>query len=181
MTVRLREDIRTALPKLRTGQYGALYIDPPWIWMRGGVKPNVRKQSRYTGKSNMSNIGATPYKGMKTADLAALGPELRRVAKPDSHFYLWTVNKTVPDAARLLEAWGWRWVTMITWNKGRPGIAKYFQGMTEHLVFGVRGTPPYRFIGGKMAQGRTLISERMTEHSRKPDAAYSMIQRVSER
>jgi N6-adenosine-specific RNA methylase IME4 len=68
---------------------------------------------------------------------------------------------------------------MITWDKGRPGIAKYFQGVTEHCIFAARGFVPYKFVDGKMAQGRTLITERMTDHSRKPAAMYEMIERVS--
>ena len=51
--------------------------------------------------------------------------------------------------------------------------------MTEHCVFAVRGALPYKFIDGKMAQGRTLISERRTAHSRKPTAMRKMLEQVS--
>jgi N6-adenosine-specific RNA methylase IME4 len=85
----------------------------------------------------------------------------------------------VPDAAKIIEAWGYRWVTMITWDKGRPGIAKYFQGVTEHCVFAVRGSVPYKFVDGKMQQGRTLVAEQKTDHSRKPVAMCEVIERVS--
>jgi N6-adenosine-specific RNA methylase IME4 len=176
---RYKEDVRTALPKLPTGRYKTLYVDPPWNWMRGGHGPDVRKRSVLTGRTNYSSVGATPYVGMSTKDLLALAPQIKRVAAADSHLYLWTVNKTVPDAARLVEAWGYRWVTMITWDKGRPGIAKYFQGVTEHCIFAARGSVPYKFVDGKMAQGRTLISERMTDHSRKPAAMREIIECVS--
>jgi N6-adenosine-specific RNA methylase IME4 len=124
-------------------------------------------------------IGATPYVRMSVKELIALGPEIKRVAMQSSHLYLWTVNKTFPDAVRILEAWGYRWVTVVTWDKQRPGIAKYFQGTTEHCIFGVRGNPPYKFVDGKMQQGRTLITERMTDHSRKPVAMREAIEKVS--
>ena len=75
-------------------------------------------------------IGATLYILMGVKDLVVLADQVKRIAAVDSHLYLWTVNKTVPDAARIVEAWGYRWVSMVTWDKGRPGIAKYFQGMT---------------------------------------------------
>ena len=57
---RLKEDIRTALPKLTAGRYKTVYADPPWDWMQGGH--NLRSwQSGKTGRSNRSMIGATPY------------------------------------------------------------------------------------------------------------------------
>jgi len=127
--LRLKEDVRTALPKLKAGMYKTLYVDPPWDWMQGGH--TLRDwQSKETGRSNRSMIGATLYILMGVKDLVVLADQVKRIAAVDSHLYLWTVNKTVPDAARIVEAWGYRWVSMVTWDKGRPGIAKYFQGMT---------------------------------------------------
>ena len=178
MPRRLREDVRTALAKLPGGRYRTILADPPWAWMRGGssVKGTV---SAKTGKTCVGAQGATPYQGMSTKELLALGAQVRRVAAADAHLYLWTVNKTFPDAVCLVREWGFRWVSVVTWDKQKPGLAKYFQGVTKHCVFAVRGAPPYKFIDGKMAQGRTLVSERMTDHSRKPESLRKVIERVS--
>lgn len=173
-----KEDIRTALPKLPAGKYKTLYMDPPWQWMKGGAKCYMPSQGTNVGRK-FHSVGVTPYDGLSTKELAALGPQIQRISAVNAHLYLWTVNKTIPDAVQLVEAYGFRWVSMITWDKGRPGIAKYFQGVTEHCVFAVRGILPYKFTNGKMAQGRTLINERMTDHSRKPAAMREMIERVS--
>lgn len=175
---RYKEDVRTALTKLPAARYGTIYADPPWNWMRGGTRPYTPSRGANIGRE-FHSVGDTPYTGMSTKDLLALAPLIQRISAVDSHLYLWTVNKTFPDAARLVEAWGYRWVTVITWDKDRPGLAKYFQGVTEHCVFAVRGAPPYKFIDGKMAQGRTLVEERKTDHSRKPAAMREMIERVS--
>ena len=174
---RYKEDVRTALPKLRAHHYGTLCLDPPWSWVTGGPR-QVGRVSSITGRPNISTMG-TPYTRMKTADLVALGPMVRRVMKTDSHIYLWATNAAIPDAVYLLKEFGYRWVTMITWDKCRNGCAVYFQGVTEHMVFGIRGKPDFRFIDGKMAQGRTLISEKRTDHSRKPEIARIIIERVS--
>lgn len=176
--MRLQEDIRTALPKLHASRYKTIYVDPPWGWMRGGSSA-YGAVSSFTGKTCVGAMGDTPYTGMSTKDLLALAFQIQRIAAKDSHLYLWSVNKTIPDAVKLVEVWGYRWVTMITWDKGRPGLAKYFQGVTEHCIFAVRGSVPYKFVDGKMAQGRTLIAARMTDHSRKPEAMRTMIERVS--
>jgi hypothetical protein len=55
---RLKEDVRTALPKLTIGRYKTIYADPPWDWMQGG-KNAVSRVSVVTGKSNRSPIGNT--------------------------------------------------------------------------------------------------------------------------
>lgn len=176
---RYKEDVRTALKKLPAGKYKTIYVDPPWAYIQGGHEQRDFT-SKTTGRSNKSFIGDTPYERMKTDELLALAQQIKRVAAIDSHLYLWVVNNVVPDAVKLVEAWGYRWVTVITWSKMRPGIAKYFQGMTEHCIFAVRGHPPYKFIDGKMAQGRTLIEAKHTgKHSEKPVAMREMIERVS--
>lgn len=62
----------------------------------------------------------------------------------------------------------------------RPGLGQYFRGMTEHLLFGVRGQPPYKLLpDGKRAQGTTLISAPRTEHSVKPAEFHALVERVS--
>ena len=178
MPIRLREDVRTALPKLKAGGYKTLYVDPPWDWMQGGHAQRDW-QSKETGRSNHSMVGATPYVQMKMPELLALADSVKRVTAANSHLYLWTINKTIPDAVRLVKAWGYQWISVVTWGKGRPGIAKYFQGVTEHWVFAARGRLPYKFAAGKMQQGHTLVAERMTDHSRRPQAVRDMIEKVS--
>ena len=174
----LRERLETGLPKLKASHYKTLYMDPPWGWMRGGAsaKGTISNQ---TGRTCVGAQGATPYEGMSTPELLALAPQIRRIMAADPHLYIWTVNKTVPDVVQMVEAYGYRWITMITWDKQKPGLAKYYQGVTEHCVFAAKGSVPYKFIDGKMAQGRTLILERMTVHSAKPAAMRAMIERVS--
>jgi N6-adenosine-specific RNA methylase IME4 len=102
------------------------------------------------------------------------------LAEENAHLYLWTTNNHLPDALRVMSAWGFKYKTMITWAKDRMGIGQYFRGMTEHVLFGVRGNIPYRFKSdGKRAQGRTLITAPRQEHSAKPEELRSMIQVVS--
>jgi N6-adenosine-specific RNA methylase IME4 len=64
------------------------------------------------------------------------------LAMPRSHLYLWTTNNFLPEAIWVMGAWGFRFVTMLTWMKtGNPGLGQYHQGLTEHVLFGVRGKP----------------------------------------
>ena len=64
------------------------------------------------------------------------------LAADDSHLYLWVTNRSKPKAYQLLDEWGFRHVTCLTWCKPSFGMGNYFRGSTEHLLFGVRGSLP---------------------------------------
>lgn len=67
-----------------------------------------------------------------------------------------------------------------TCTRIQKGLGQYFRGASEHLLFGVRGTLPYRTTReGKRAQGCTLVLEPRGEHSEKPEAFRRVIEHVS--
>lgn len=146
-----------------TKQYGTILADPPWP-ERGGGKIK-RGADRHYPLMTVKEIAALP--------VAAL-------ALPDSHLYLWVTNNYLPDGLEVMRAWGFRYVTTITWAKDKQGLGQYFRGMTEHVLFGVRGQPPYKLTAdGNRCQGTTLITAPRGEHSAKPEALRAMIERVS--
>ena len=46
----------------------------------------------------------------------------------------------MPKGFALLERWGFRYVTMLTWVKPSYGMGNYFRGQTEQILFGVKGS-----------------------------------------
>jgi N6-adenosine-specific RNA methylase IME4 len=70
---------------------------------------------------------------------------------------------------------------MITWLKdGNPGTGQYYRGVTEQVLFGVRGRPGYRLTRtSKRAQGLTGFVASRGRHSEKPVLPYSWARRVS--
>lgn len=145
-------------------RFGAILADPPWP-ERGGGKIK-RGADRHYPLMSVREIAALP--------VAAL-------ALPDSHLYLWVTNNYLPAGLEVMAAWDFRYVTMITWAKeGNAGLGQYFRGKTEHVLFGVRGQPPYKVnADGKRGQGVTLITAPRGAHSAKPEALRQMIERVS--
>jgi len=146
-------------------KFKTIYADPPWM-ERGGIKKSASKH----------------YRLMTTASIAAI--RVKEMMDSNAHLYLWTTNNFLRDALTVMEAWGFRYVTMITWAKTRFGIGQYFRGQTEHCLFGVRGRLPYKIIDGKRCQGRTLLNtdktfERTRRHSEKPESMRRMIEVVS--
>jgi N6-adenosine-specific RNA methylase IME4 len=144
-------------------KYGTILADPPWP-ERGGGKIK-RGADRHYALMSVSQIASLPVQSL---------------AAPDSHLYLWVTNNYLPAGLSVLAAWGFRYITAITWAKDKIGLGQYFRGQTEHCLFGVRGKPGYR-LGplGNRQQGTTLITAPRTRHSEKPQQLRAMIERVS--
>ena len=148
-----------------TGRYATIYADPPWLETGAGVKGGRRGADRH-------------YALMKTAEIMAL--PVTNLAEPNAHLYLWATNRFLPDALKVMQAWGFGYRTTITWLKDRFGLGQYFRGMTEHCLFGVRGVIPYRTRpDGLRAQGVTGFRAPRTQHSAKPEEMRQMIELVS--
>lgn len=150
--------------------YGTIVADPPWSYTQAGVGP---ADAHYTTMSNAS-IAALPV-----SDLAA----------ENAHLYLWATTPRLfasdqddgVGPIEILRAWGFRYVTMLTWVKtGRVGMGFYFRGQTEHILFGVRGSAP---IASDVRATNVIHSPRVTNkrgmHSRKPGAFGDLVEQVS--
>lgn len=139
-----------------TVKYGCIVADPPWQESGGGkIKRGADRH----------------YPLMRTEEIAAL--PVKEIVLPDAHLYLWITNNFLARGAHVQVAagWGFRPVTVLTWKKlGRIGLGQYFRGTTEHVVFCVRGAPPYKIKeDGFRAQGVTDFGEqegvgRITDH-----------------
>lgn len=105
------------------------------------------------------------------------------VAATNSHLYLWVPNALLPEGLKVMEAWGFRYVSNIIWAKRRKdggpdgrGVGFYFRNVTEMLLFGVRGS--MRTLQPARSQVN-MIETRKREHSRKPDEQYELIEACS--
>jgi len=145
-------------------KYEIIYADPPWNEQGGGkIKRGADKH----------------YPLMKTKDIMEI--DVKSIAAVNAHLYLWVTNNKLPDGLKVMEAWGFKYKTLITWNKDRFGLGQYFRGNTEHCLFGVRGMIPYKVEAGKRQQGVTGFEAKRTEHSAKPFKMIQMIEKVSDR
>jgi len=108
---------------------------------------------------------------------------VKGVLAPSAHLYLWVPNALLPDGLKVMEAWGFRYVSNVVWAKRRKdggpdgrGVGFYFRNVTELLLFGVKGSMR------TLAPGRSqvnMIETRKREHSRKPDEQYHLIEACS--
>ena len=147
-------------------KFRTIYADPPWYEIGGG------KICRGAQKH---------YPIMKTPEILSLMQRiLEEKIDENAHIYLWVTNNHLFDGFKILEGLGFRYVTCITWLKNQIGLGQYFRGITEHCLFGVKGSLPYKLLdNGRRAQGRTGFFANKTIHSSKPDIMYEMIEKVS--
>ena len=143
------------------GKFSTIVIDPPWDW---GDKGDVDQLGR-----------AKPtYATMTLPELLEL--PVGTMADSDCHLYLWITNRSLPKGFALLEEWGFRYVTALTWCKPSFGMGNYFRGSTEHVLFGVKGSLALK----RKDVGTWFTAPRGSNgHSSKPAAFYALVESCS--
>jgi N6-adenosine-specific RNA methylase IME4 len=142
-------------------KYATIVIDPPWDWGDEGDQDQL-------GRSRPD------YSTMSIEQLERL--DVGGLADDDCHIYLWITNRSLPKGFRLLEAWGFRYITAITWVKPHFGMGNYFRGQTEHVLFGVKGSQPLK----RKDAGTVFQADRgPAGHSSKPPAFLELVESCS--
>jgi N6-adenosine-specific RNA methylase IME4 len=142
------------------GVYQTILIDPPWDWSDEG---DVDQFGR-----------AKPdYQTMTIDELMKL--PVGRLSDDNCHLYLWVTNRSLPKAFNLINEWGFRYITCITWVKPSFGMGNYFRGSTEQLLFAVKGSQPLK----RKDVGTHFMAERGKGHSSKPECVYDLIESCS--
>lgn len=151
----MAEGIRAEPPPAPKGPFRVIAIDPPW-----------RYESR---TEDVSHRGRTQYPDMSTPEICAL--PVATLAAKDCVLWLWTTNSFMGEAYTCLDAWGFTPKTILTWDKQKLGLGDWLRNVTEHCILAVRGKPVVT-----LTNQTTLISESRREHSRKPEAFYSLVE-----
>ena len=150
-------------PEDLVGLFTTIVIDPPWDWGdEGDVDQLGRARPDYaTDKWPIEQIRKLP---------------VAKLSASDAHLYLWITNRSLPKGFTLLDAWGFRYVTMLTWAKPSFGMGNYFRGQTEHVLFGVRGS-----LSLKRKDVGTLFktSRPRRKHSTKPPEFLELVESCS--
>lgn len=148
--------------------YTTIMADPPWAQRRKGNIAPTR-----IGRVLKDRGITAQYDTLTPAEVANL--PVGDLAAPDAHLYLWTPNLDLPDAFAVMAAWGFRYITAVTWVKtGHLGLGYHFRTMTEHMLFGVRGKLRTQDRGL-----RNHFTAPKAGHSVKPDAAYEFVEQAS--
>jgi N6-adenosine-specific RNA methylase IME4 len=153
-----------------TTRYGVIVADPPWQYANAGCRGAAENH----------------YDTMTIDDICAL--PVGDVAADNSVLFLWATWPLLLEAQRVIEAWGYEYITGFPWLKivGLPsinlwgelcvkpqyGVGFWVRGCTEPLLIARKGqvSPPSNgFVG--------LLSENL-RHSRKPENVYHIAEQL---
>lgn len=109
-------------------KYNVIYADPPWSYDNQSVK-GIRQKS--------NSAVASKYDLMTLNDLKKI--PIKDIIEKDCVCFMWCVNPMLPEALELLKHWGFKYKTMLTWKKNK-GTGYWFEGYTEHILLGVKGS-----------------------------------------
>jgi len=136
------------------GPFDVIIIDPPWKYDNRAGDPTHR--------------AANPFPDMTVDEIKNI--PIADKTTENSIVWLWTTNAFLHDAFHVLEAWGFTYKTLLTWEKDKMGLGDWLRGKTEHCLFAVKGKPVT-----ELTNQTTIIHGPLREHSRKPDEFYKMV------
>ena len=149
------ESIRSKRAENPDGKYDVIVIDPPWPMEK------IERDCR-------PNQHALDYPTMTEDGLKAL----KIPAADDCHIFLWTTQKFLPMAFRLIDAWAFRYVCTFVWHKPggfQPiGLPQY---NCEFALYARKGSP--KFTDTKAFN--VCFSAPRGAHSEKPGEFYAMV------
>lgn len=140
-------------------KYQVIYCDCPWKY-----------KNKKTGGSMKSGADAK-YPTMTVEELM----EMKVPSDKNSVLFLWATVPMLPEAMKVMEAWGYKYKTMLTWRKVMSlGMGFWWRGQCEHLLFGVKGK-----VKAFRMQEINFIQAKVERHSKKPHAFRQLIERAT--
>ena len=144
-------------------KYNIIYADPPWRYSNKGGQGAAEKH----------------YSTMDIVDICAL--PVADIAAEDSALFLWATFAMLPEALRVIYAWGFKYKTVaFVWLKQNHKAKTWFYGMgfwtrsnAEICLLATRGKPKRQDNGVHQ-----LIISPLEAHSKKPGEAREKIVRL---
>ena len=163
-----RNECTAPPPCWPSGRFRCIVADPPWAYLWG------------TGKDGGNFSPEKHYATMTTDEICAL--PVRALRDKNAVLALWATGPCLPDAFRVMDAWGFKFKTMLfVWVKQNPkaltivcGPGSYTRSACEYVLLGMRGHIK-RASTDPISQ--VILAPRLG-HSRKPEAVQDALERL---
>ena len=146
-----------ASEQIGTKLYGVISADPPW---------RFEPYSRETG---MDRAADNHYPTMTTDTIC----DMTVPSAEDCVLFLWATAPMLPDALRVMNAWGFTYKSHVVWVKDRIGTGYWARNKHELLLIGTRGSIPAPSPG---TQFISAIEAVVGQHSAKPAVFVEQIE-----
>lgn len=141
-------------------KYQAIYADPPWDYQQCRLSGSAKKH----------------YPTMRIEELCAL--PVAEIADRDCALFLWATFPQLPEALRLITAWGFVYKTVaFVWLKQNRKALTWFYGLgfwtrsnAEICLLATKGHPKRQSAGIHQ-----LVISPVERHSKKPDEVREKI------
>lgn len=140
-------------------KFGVILADPEWRF------------ETYSRETGMDRAADNHYPTSAT-DVIASRP-VETIAAGDCVLFLWATAPMLPDALRVMEAWGFTYKSHFIWNKDKIGTGYWNRNKHELLLVGTRGNIPAPAMG---EQAHSVIDAPVRLHSEKPAAFHLLIE-----
>ncbi len=157
----IAEHGKRAAGEMPRAAYAVGYADPPW------------EQEAWSDETGQDK--GLMYPPMPLDEIKALCAGDKSPFTRDAVLFLWVTTNRLDDGIAVLKAWGFEFVSAVTWDKQHIGMGRWVRDRTEHLLIGKRGDFPGLIMG---TQPESLYSEVKGDHSRKPLWFAEMIDRL---
>lgn len=151
----------------------------PAAWPFDGLEPQAynfimadpaSRFENYSEKGEKKSPQAQ-YETMTWDEIFAL--PVADLARDHCLLWLWGTWPTLPDGLNAMRRWGFEYVTGGAWDKVRWGNGYVVRSLCEPFLIGKRGAP---LVDGRSIPN--LIRETRREHSRKPERAYELAEKM---
>ena len=141
-------------------KYQVIYADPPWDYQQCRLSGSAKKH----------------YPTMRIEELCAL--PVAEIADRDCALFLWATFPQLPEALRLIQAWGFMYKTVaFVWLKQNRKALTWFYGLgfwtrsnAEICLLATKGHPKRQSAGIHQ-----LVISPVERHSKKPDEVREKI------
>ena len=150
------------------GLFSTIVADPPWRY--GNTSTRAAAANHYDTLSIEQLCGEEAL-----PDGTKLPEDVVRPKTADrAHLYLWATAGHLPQAFKVMDAWGFTYKTYLVWVKPQMGMGNYFRVSTELVLFGVKGDMRTQDMGlmnyFEVSRGK---------HSSKPQQFYDLVAKAS--
>lgn len=144
------------------GKFRIIYADPPWDY-GAHQQPDYHTEQR------------DHYPVMtieQLSDHRIRGKTVKEKAEDDAVLFMWVTAPIIEKSFALVHAWGFEYKAQFIWDKIKHNMGHYNSVRHEVLLICTRGScqPDVRKLFD------SVVSIERTEHSRKPDYFYEIIE-----